>query len=248
MKFNSVGRLCCHVTLALTLLAADARGQAERDRELDAQWGAVQALPAGEAIQVGLIKKESVRGNIVSSTEMTVTVATKGGEVSTARSDIKEVKVKRGQNDKELNRRWNWRSGGSHDGGDSRRCFDRWQRNVRICCGISGCSRSRSGIPGVCSSAGIQDNLQGSLAGECRSAKKWVGRISGVSFRRRSERAGIPDRDVAKARSLGTSRLGKFLLGGFLSSVSFATGAELCHREPPLWILVSLSLHDGMGV
>ena len=29
MKFSSVGRLCCHVTLALTLLAADVRGQAE---------------------------------------------------------------------------------------------------------------------------------------------------------------------------------------------------------------------------
>ena len=99
MKFSSVGRLCCHVTLVLTLFAADARGQA---KELDVQWSAVQALPAGEAIQVGLIKKESVRGNIVSSTEMTVTVATKGGEMTTARSDIKEVKVKRGQLTKNL--------------------------------------------------------------------------------------------------------------------------------------------------
>jgi hypothetical protein len=90
------------VSLAFLLIHADARGQAERARELDAQWSAIQALPAGEAIQVGLIKKGTVRGNIVSSTELTVTVATKGGEVTTARSDIKEVKVKRGQLTKNL--------------------------------------------------------------------------------------------------------------------------------------------------
>jgi hypothetical protein len=100
MRLSSVARLFCHATLALMLLTVEAYGQAEKNSGLDAQWKAVQAIAAGEGVQVHLMKKGTVSGNIVSSTDTAVTVSTKAGEVTTARSDIKEVKVKRSKTTK----------------------------------------------------------------------------------------------------------------------------------------------------
>jgi hypothetical protein len=79
------------------LLATDARGQVERHLGVDVQWSAVQALSVGEFVQLRLLKKGTIRGSIVSATETALTVAAKGGQLTTARSDIQEVKVKRGQ-------------------------------------------------------------------------------------------------------------------------------------------------------
>jgi len=84
------------------LLVADAYGQAGKGLSLDAQWNVVHMLPAGEAVQIRLTKRGTVSGTIVSSTESAVTVATKTGEVTTARSDIKEVKVKLTHSNKTL--------------------------------------------------------------------------------------------------------------------------------------------------
>lgn len=97
MSFPTIGRFCCHFTLSFMLLAAEAHAQVERNSELDAQWSAVRALPVAELVQVRLLKNGTVRGSIVSSTETTLTVTTKSGEMTTARSDIKEVKVKGGE-------------------------------------------------------------------------------------------------------------------------------------------------------
>jgi hypothetical protein len=94
MRISSVGRLCCHVTLALALFTGDLHAQADNNQKLDTQWKVVQAVPGGEAIQIVLVKKGTVRGNLVSSTETAVTVATKDGQVTTARAEIKRVKVK----------------------------------------------------------------------------------------------------------------------------------------------------------
>ena len=48
------------------------------------------------------MKKGTVQGNLVSVTETEVTVATTKGDVTTAKSDIREVKVKGSQTNKQL--------------------------------------------------------------------------------------------------------------------------------------------------
>lgn len=97
MKSPSICRSCCYLALSLMLMAGQVHGQVAKDSGSNKQWSTVQALHPGDFVEVRLQKKETFRGTLVSSTEIALTVDAKSGQTTTARSDIKEVKVKRGR-------------------------------------------------------------------------------------------------------------------------------------------------------
>ena len=91
MIIRSFGWIC--FCLALTLVA-EARGQRVAD-EGAAQWRRVQALPAGEPVEVRPLKGKKVKGSVVSATDDALTITADDGQRNTPRADIKEVKIKR---------------------------------------------------------------------------------------------------------------------------------------------------------
>jgi hypothetical protein len=97
VTFRSIGRFCCSLALS-ALIAAEGRSQAAADPTVDEQWRNVQALPPGEFVEVRLVKKLTVSGNIASSTDAALTLTGERGRLlNVNRSDIREVKVRRRQ-------------------------------------------------------------------------------------------------------------------------------------------------------
>ena len=90
MTFKSIAAAWC-ILLSAHLTAADV-SKAEQKSE---QWQRVESVTPGTQIQVKRFDKTKVKGRFVSAGDSALTVTAEGGELRIARTDIRQVRVRR---------------------------------------------------------------------------------------------------------------------------------------------------------
>jgi hypothetical protein len=86
---------CC-LALSTDHIAMAGGSQAPPDDRTTAQWQRVQSLLPGVQLQVRRLDKTTVKGSFVSADDSAITVKAEIGESRIARSDIRQVRAKRG--------------------------------------------------------------------------------------------------------------------------------------------------------
>ena len=94
MKTVFIRFLCC-VALSYALTPSDAQSQVSTGKTSGAEWLQVRSLSPGEQVQVRLVTKKKIHGSVVSVTDSELVVSAKSGQVNIARSEIRQIGVKR---------------------------------------------------------------------------------------------------------------------------------------------------------
>ena len=95
MMINSVAAAYCMLALSAHLVAADRESQTATEGQSSAQWKRVQLVTPGAHIQVKRFDKTTVNGRFVSASDNALTIRAESGEARVARSEIRQVRVKR---------------------------------------------------------------------------------------------------------------------------------------------------------
>jgi hypothetical protein len=95
MIIYSIAAMCCTLALTSNSLAADRGSQTSTDEQTSAQWQRMQSVAPGAQIQVKRFDKRTVKGRFVSAGHSDLTISSEGVETSLARSEIRQVRVRR---------------------------------------------------------------------------------------------------------------------------------------------------------